>query len=121
MHTLSIFPDLLTFGLVAPTLLRITVGLVGILVGWTIFKNSEKIEMKSASLLYFVTGIFIFIGMYTQIFAIIGLLLVFIKKYIDKKNSTTESENKLAKILVTVILLSLLFTGPGFLAIDYPL
>lgn len=121
MKTLSLLPDLLTFSLIAPFLLRVTVGFLGILIGWSVYKKSESNINKTLSLPYFITGLFLIIGMYTQAFAIVGIFVVLLNKYLGRKTEASSSEKNLVQILISVILLSLLFTGPGFLAIDYPL
>jgi len=112
---LSIFPDLLTFGLLSPLILRIAISIIGIKYGFLRFKK----PMKWFSILYIVTSIFIFIGLYTQIAVLIGIALAKIDFYINKNNA--EKPNIYIYSLIIMVLLSLLFTGPGFLAFDLPL
>lgn len=121
MHTVSVFPSLLTFGLLAPAILRVTVALIGLIVGWSIYKKSEKPSDKFYALPYFVTGVFLIIGMYTQVFALVGIAIIILSNYVGMGISNISNEGKFVKILICVILISLLFTGPGFMAIDYPL
>jgi len=120
-HTVSVFPDLLTFGLLAPAILRATIAIIGIMAGWSVYKKSEKLSDKLYSLPYFITGIFLIIGMYTQVFAIVGIAMVVLNNYVNIGIENVSGERRVFQVLICVILISLLFTGPGFMAIDYPL
>lgn len=117
MQTLSIFPNLLFLGLLAPALLRLTIGIIGILAG----KERYKKNYKWFSLCYFITSFFLIVGMYTQIFSIVGILIVLLNNYADKKIVPLSGTQKILQILVGIVLFSFLFTGPGFLAFDLPL
>ena len=117
MHILSIFPTLLSFGLVAPALLRLTVGICVLLAGWERFKK----PYKWASVAYGVVGVLIILGLYTQPTALVGIILVGFNMWAEKKISPLSGEQKLLHIFTVVVLLSLIFTGPGFLALDMPL
>lgn len=117
MHTLTIFPSLLTFGLLAPFLLRLVVGCVIFLFG----KERYKSSYKWLSIFYFITGILLVVGLYTQIIAIVGILLLRFDMWAERKVSPISRQYIILDITLSVILLSLLFTGPGFMAIDLPL
>lgn len=113
---LSTFPFLLSFALVSPFLLRITVAIIGLKYG---IKRYNK-TFKWFSILYIISSLFIFIGLYTQIFALLGILLTKVNYYLDKKDSAHKPDMSI-HIVIIIILLSLMFTGPGFLAFDLPL
>ncbi|MFA7216552.1 MAG: hypothetical protein WC095_01030 [Candidatus Paceibacterota bacterium] len=113
---LSLFPFLLSFGLISPFLLRITVALIGLKYG---IKRYNK-SLKWLSILYIVFSFFIFIGLFTQIFALLGIALAKLNYYLDRKYSDKKPDMGM-HIVVIIILLSLVFTGPGFLAFDLPL
>jgi hypothetical protein len=117
MHPLSIFPQLLTFGLIAPTLLRIVVGIFLILAGLDRYKK----VYKWASIAYFAPGLFVFIGLYTQVAVIVGIIVIAFDYFEDKKNGPISREKMFVYAFAKIILLSLLFTGPGFFAFDLPL
>jgi uncharacterized membrane protein YphA (DoxX/SURF4 family) len=114
---LSLLPQLFNFQIIAFTILRLTVAVVGFMAGFARYKK----PYKWISILYFVTAFFLLIGLYTQAAAILGIVLVCFDWWADKKISAPTDEQKLLHIIIVVILLSLLFTGPGFLAIDKPL
>ncbi|MEI6843206.1 MAG: hypothetical protein WCK48_01715 [bacterium] len=117
MHPLTTFPQLLTYGLLAPFLLRVCVGLILV---WLGYERYQK-PYKWSSLIYFVTSLCLFVGLYTQITSIVGILVLIFDFKMTEKSSSVSMEKKMLYILAGIILFSLLFTGPGFLARDYPL
>ncbi len=121
MLTLSIFPRFLDFGLFSPFIIRIVVAVFILHLGRKIYKG----QFKWFSLPYFVAGIMIFVGLYTQVVALFGIALLKTDFYLDYwKNRATVPIQKVTYylyFLATAVLLSLLFTGPGLFAFDYPL
>jgi len=117
MHPLSIFPQLLTYVLIAPTLLRITVGVILILAGLERYKK----PFKWTSIIYILSGVFVFVGLYTQVASIVGLIVIGFDYYIEDKKTSLTKDKKIIYIFAGIILLSLMFTGPGFFAFDLPL
>ena len=114
---LSLLPQLFSFQIIAYAILRVAVAIVGLIAGWSRYKK----PYKWTSVLYFAVSIFLLIGLYTQVLAIIAIVLVCFNFWADKKIAPLSDEQKLLHIILVVILLSLLFTGPGFLAMDKPL
>ncbi len=136
MNTLSMFPDLLTFWLIAPFLLRITAGSIFIYFGYTkIWKEKERrvsffnkigfgkgaVFFWLVSLAELIGGILLVLGFFTQVTAII-LSLVILGAIYTKIRQPDLLDNSLEFfILLLAVLLSLLFLGAGFWAIDLPL
>ena len=116
-HPLTIFPVLLTYGLFAPLLLRLTVGILRLLAGVEKYKKGNK----WLSVLNVLTSILLIIGLYTQIVAIIAILLIKFDFYMERKAGSLSREKTALSIIMITILISLLVTGPGFLAFDLPL
>jgi len=114
---LSLLPQLFSYQIVAFAILRLTVSFIAVLAGFSRYNKSYK----WTSVFYFVTAFFLLLGLYTQLFAIAGIILVCFDFWAEGKISTPTYEKKLLYLVCVVILLSLLFTGPGFLAIDKPL
>jgi uncharacterized membrane protein YphA (DoxX/SURF4 family) len=114
---LSLLPQLFSYQIIAFAILRITIAVIGFIAGVSRYKK----EYKWVSILYFVVSIFLLLGLYTQVVALVAIVLVCFNYWTDKKTSTSTAEQKLLHIVCIVVLLSLLFTGPGFLAIDKPL
>ena len=117
MHVLSVFPELLTYSLLAPFILRITVGVLGLFAG----KDCYKKEYSWMGILYIIASLMIIVGLYTQIVVLVGLLFVSFDYYVEKKKGLISRERLALSILIKIVLISLLVTGPGFLAFDYPL
>jgi hypothetical protein len=117
MHTLTLFPDLLTFGMIAPLLLRLAVAL------FIVFLGVERWNKKYGwtSFLYFISAALLIVGLYTQIAALLGILVVKFDFWFDKKSINVTYEHWALYSIVVVVLVSLIFTGPGFLAFDWPL
>ena len=116
-HPLTIFPVLLTYGLFAPLLLRLTVGILRLLVGVEKYKKGNK----GLAILNVLASILLIIGLYTQIVAIIAILLIKFDFYMERKADLLSREKTALSILMITILISLLVTGPGFWAFDLPL
>src|SRR4051812_5254986 len=72
MHPLTTFPALLTYVLVAPTLLRLTVGILRLLAGTMQYSKGHKV----LSILTFVSSIMLILGLYTQIAALVTIALI---------------------------------------------
>lgn len=121
MHPLSLLPQLLTFGLLSPLLLRLCVGFLILRFGWERYHKKYKWN----SILYLITGVFLVVGLYTQAVAIVGIALLKFDYYVDfyrnRKTTPIPNEHKILTVVLIVILISLLFTGPGFVAFDLPL
>lgn len=121
MHTLTLFPQLLSFGFFAPLFLRIVASLYLIYLG----KERLSKQYKWTSLLYFISGLAIFLGIYTQVAVILGALMFKFDFYFEHwgKRSITpiKPEMYFTYFMAVLILLSLIITGPGAFAFDLPL
>lgn len=132
---LSVFPELLTFSLVAPFILRITIGgfmvFLGIrrrkveVVTWDSLWSDTKIGSVPLgpvlAKIQIVIGIFIFIGLYTQIAVLLALAFIWLEYYKKSKALQTTLHELWLTIFMTAINISLLFLGAGLLAFDLPL
>lgn len=68
-----------------------------------------------------IAGIFLVAGFLTQIAALVVVIILLGALYLKKKYPTSFESSSGYLFLCLVIALSLLFTGPGFLAFDLPL
>ena len=133
---LNTFPDLLTFSLVSPFILRIALGIIVINLGFlklhiekkaweklfeTINLHPAKFLVKVLALFEIIGGIMLLVGSYTQLIAILFSILFFCKTILEYKEPTLEKRNLTFYILVFVISLSLIFSGAGAFAFDLPL
>lgn len=135
MQTLSIFPDLLTFWLLAPFLLRVVVGLIFTYFGFIkIWKERDrrisffkKIGFGAGVVLFWIIsitelvgGILLMMGLFTQLVALILSIITIGAIYVKiRKPSRLDNSLEFFTLLLAV-LLSLLVLGPGFWAIDLP-
>ncbi len=117
MHTLSLFPSLFTFGILAPTILRIVVSIFLIKNGLKKYKQDGE---QWLSLIYIIFGSMILVGLYTQIVAILAIVSLKTDWWLNRKTNPMSGDKLMIYIFAGAILLSLLVTGPGILAFDLP-
>ncbi len=133
---LNPFPELLTYSLLAPFILRLVVGFVFINLGYLAFKGekerwqislstlkipSPKLAVKIFGGLEIIGGVMFVLGLYTQIAALVLGLLVFAESYVEYKDPAILKRNFVFYITILAIVLSLLLSGAGAFAIDLPL
>jgi len=133
---LNPFPDLLTYGLLAPFILRVVVGFIFVNLGALVFKNekerwlssltnlkipSPKIALKILGAIEIAGGVMLVLGLYTQIAALVLGLLTFAEAYTEYKDPLILKRNFVFYIMLLSITLSLLLSGAGAFAIDLPL
>ncbi len=133
---LNTFPDLLTFSILSPFILRIVLGVIAMNLGY-LKLTKEKIDwqelfetinihpanffVKVLALIEITGGLMLVIGAYTQITAIIFAVLFFCEAVLEYRESDLEKRNLTFYILMFTISLSLVFLGAGAFAIDLPL
>jgi len=133
---LNTFPELLDFGLMSPFILRVTLAVILISVGYlTLTKKKMEFDNYFKSQKYpfpaiittvfgiseIVVGLFFFAGFYTQIISLISIYLLINLIYIENKSSKILPYTSAFYLILGVIALSLLFSGAGFFALDLPL
>lgn len=133
---LNTFPDLLTFGMLSPLILRVVLGLVTVNLGilklgkekipWqklfeTINIRPAKFFVKVLAIIEIVGGFMLVAGAYTQITAIVLSILFFCEAVLEYREPVLEKRNITFYILMFSISLSLIFLGAGSFAFDLPL
>lgn len=136
VYMLNTFPNLLILGLLAPTILRITAGLLFARFGLlklTKDKQSkimffETIGLRPAifwlwlvALIEIISGLFIFAGFLTQISSIIAGIIMFISIVIKIIKPKALPNTLDFYILFFVVFISLILSGAGLFAFDMPL
>ena len=132
---LNPFPQLLTFGFFAPTILRIAAALILLYIGYVINRDRDRFfeisfpivgkprlwVLRAAASITILVGLSLGVGYDTQWAAIlamfIALKLFILRRYYRSIIPLSQS----AYFLLFVICLSLLLTGAGALAYDLPL
>jgi uncharacterized membrane protein YphA (DoxX/SURF4 family) len=136
---LNPFPDLLFLSLLAPFLIRITVGALFIWVGYSyLFREREAVAValerrwprRAMLFILFggifdvIAGIFLVAGFLTQIAAIAGMLIAIdalFVKWLYKDLDGVAKYSRPFYILIFIVSLSLLLSGAGAFAVDLPL
>lgn len=118
----SIFPELYNFREFSPFILRVTLAVIFINMGWKDItrKNGWRIINFILGITKIATGIFMFIALYTQVAALFAITLSLFKILSDLKSGEYKY-NLGYHTLILVVSLSLLLTGPGAFSIDLPL
>lgn len=117
---LSLFPSLLSYGLLAPLLLRIVLALVVLHFAYVHIMKRQRVPVVFG-IIQTISGLLLLIGLFTQVAALIlvimfGLLMV---KQIVNKAFLSDGVNYY--LFLFIIALSLMLSGPGAFAFDYPL
>lgn len=119
---LNTFPNLLTYGLFAPLLLRLA---LGIFLAFTSYKNLRgQISniSRGANIVLIIAGIFIIAGLFTQVMALITIVINIVSFFYKWKVTNSLSDKDIALyVFIILIAFSLMLTGAGFYAIDLPL
>lgn len=133
---LNPFPDLLTYSLLAPFILRVVLGLLFLNLGYLKFKSERDRWIESCSTLGFqpapffvslfgiiqiVGGLMLIVGLYTQIAALVFSIITFGELVVEYRNERILTRNIVFYLLLLAISLSLLLSGAGAFAIDLPL
>ena len=133
---LSIFPFLLSYKLLAPFILRLTLGAIFVDYGWAKINRQkaekvaffETIGLKPGltyvwiiALIEIATGLLLAVGFLTQIAALIAAIILIISILLKKKDPASFESSSCLFIVCLIISLSLLLTGAGSLAFDLPL
>lgn len=133
---LTTFPNLLTFSLIAPLILRVVLGLIFVNLGYLELTSEKKrwsvffdtVGLKPATLFIIVVGLFEIIGglfliagFLTQMTALIFSIITFGEFYVEYREETLLKRDVIFYLLIFAISLSLLLSGAGLFAIDYPL
>ena len=129
------FPDLLTYALLAPLMLRVTAAAFFAYLATHHFRNKKaaapELSILNQHAAVFALGIYaliealvavgLFLGLYTQIAALVGFVIclkvLFLRRGLHHIVPLTRS----TYVVLSVICMSLLFTGAGLFAQDWPL
>jgi uncharacterized membrane protein YphA (DoxX/SURF4 family) len=133
---LNVFPDLLSLSILAPTVIRLVVGIFLVVLGWkTITKKRLAFESYFQAKQYplaawlpwklgmaeILVGIFIIIGFFTQVAALLAVYIFFTLMYIDDRKEKIFPYTATFYLVLVFVTLTLLITGAGAFAFDLPL
>jgi uncharacterized membrane protein YphA (DoxX/SURF4 family) len=116
---LTPFPGLLTWGLLSPLIIRITLGVILTYWGYKALRDtSGTTNKKVTGIVDVVVGLMCIVGFYTQIAAMIAALGLIIRIIERIKNKAFLTDGINYYLIVLVLALSLIVTGAGLFAFD---
>jgi uncharacterized membrane protein YkgB len=124
----SVFPAMLVYYLFGAFVLRMAAAIT--LFYFTkehvsLARKSETQKLKYTSYILaaieVVLGVLLFIGLYTQVAALAGMLIAVTLKVLSFTKSPLASYGKVTYFLLFMVCFSLLFLGAGAFAFDLPL
>ena len=133
---LNPFPELLDFGILAPTIIRVAIAVFFISFGWNKLTKErehkatffESIGLRPAGvyvtllgIFQLIAGAFLIVGLFTQVIAIICATISLVSYIIKKRHPEMLFTPASVYSLLFIMALSLVFTGAGLPAIDLPL
>ncbi len=133
---LNIFPELLDFSFMAPSVLRVVLGLYFIKLGVEKYNTHKdhiaefftSIKLNPAVTIVqtlggveIVLGLMFITGTLTQIAALISLIISLVSIVLTYKAPELKIKSTSIYVFMVVISFSLLLSGAGFLAVDFPL
>lgn len=120
--TLSVFPYLLSYQQLSPVLIRLALGAVLIFWSYKGLRGTSRSSTKmTLNISEGLVGLLLVVGLWTQVAALIAALgfAANIIEQVRTKKFLTDGLNY--SLILLVLALSLLVTGPGWWAFDYPL
>lgn len=126
---LNIFWQFLAFSMIGATILRLAVATSLLILGYKTFKAAKTLKKhtggqtfpKVIGTIEFISGLFILIGLWTQVFALIASVTAIILFLIRRHYAATAIESRQFYLLLSLASLSILFFGAGIFAIDVPI
>lgn len=132
---LNPFPSLLVYGIMAPVLIRVTAGAVLFYLAVLHHRNraeiaklispltgkSSRIAGDALALAEIIAGGLFIVGLYTQIAALLCIVLVGKALLMRRKLTAIAPLSHTAYLLLMVMCVSLLVSGAGAFAFDIPL
>jgi len=129
---LSAFPDLLNYSLFSPLVLRIALAFFIATFGIARLKKQSDVselswlplplrKFASYGTLEVIIAIFLILGLFTQVAALISLFVFAMEWRVKKDVVGIWNLERGAFLLAGAVALSLLFVGAGFFAFDLPL
>jgi len=118
---LSLFPSLLAYEQFGPLLIRLVLGITLLYFGYEkMIKHgtSSGSNAKAYGAVEVVIAIFLIIGLFTQLAALLNAIILVIKLGFKARDKALFSNGINYYVLLLAMAISLIFMGPGFLAYD---
>ncbi len=136
MQTFNLFPQLFSYSLLAPLILRVVVGFIFLNLGYLKMTKERPGWISSLHILgikpagFFtgllaavevLGGLLLLVGAYTQLATLILAIICISELLVEYKEESILKRDMVFYLLLSAICLSLLLTGPGLFARDIPL
>jgi len=133
---LSVFPELLTYQLLAPFIVRVVLGFLFLNLGYLKLQNERKTWTVSLQTLgirpatfwvpllgivQIIGGVLLIVGAFTQPTALVFAVIAGVELFVEFRQQEILKRGVGFYLLLVAASLSLIFSGAGFLAIDLPL
>jgi uncharacterized membrane protein YphA (DoxX/SURF4 family) len=118
---LSLFPNLLTYEMLAPLALRVTLGVVLLLWGFKAVRPHVTTSNTILGVIDVVSGVLLIVGLFTQAAALVAAIILASKLWNKAVSKALFTDGVNYYFILFIIAVSLVFTGAGFLAFDLPL
>ena len=121
---LSLFPSLLTYQMAGPLVIRVVLGITLAYFGYQKIKQHGTSSGSNSAIYGYAEifiSIFLVIGLYTQLAAMLNAAILVIKLALKAKEGKLLSDGVNYYILLLAMCISLMVTGAGFWAFDMPL
>jgi len=125
---LSLFQSLFDYQFLALGALRAIIALFFIIEGYQKFPKDKELAHGKSRIyksifagVEFVSGMFLFAGLFTQAIAVLLSVLSVVRGYNQYRHKPTIERKMDLYILLAVVSLFFLFAGPGAYGIDFPL
>jgi uncharacterized membrane protein YphA (DoxX/SURF4 family) len=124
MHPVSLFPWFLTYAQVGPLLIRLVLGITLAYFGYEKIKgrgtsSGSNVWLYGAVEIFI--SIFLIIGLYTQLAALINAIILVIKLGFKVGDKKFLSDGINYYVLLLTMAIAVIFMGAGFWAFDLPL
>lgn len=135
MQTFNIFPQLFTFSLIAPLILRVVLGLVFLNLGFLKLGKEKSGWISSLhilgvrparffavllGLIEIIGGLLLIAGAYTQLTALILAVITVSELLVEYEEESILKRDFIFYLLLATICVSLLLSGAGLYAVDMP-
>lgn len=126
---LSTFWQLLAVPMIGSTILRLTIAIIAIVLGYRTFKAAKILASHTGKhklpfavgVVEIICGVFLLFGFLTQVFALILCLTSLSLFFTRRHYAATAIESRMFYVLLALSSLTILFYGAGIIAIDLPL
>ena len=117
MYMLSLFPALLFLAPLSALVIRVAIACLFILSSYTRTRSASSLFLYTFTALEFVAALSLALGYWAQAGAVLGAVIVGVWFVIPSMRAYSKSTT----LLMLILCLSILVTGPGAFAFDLPL